>query len=64
MNDNNKPTENKQKRKYVKKSMMILRSNNDYIDHNYYAKLLEKSKESNKLILAKYGASPNQKTPV
>jgi len=38
----------KPKRKYIKKAKMLLRSNNDYIDHTYYQRALEEYKEREK----------------
>jgi tryptophan synthase alpha subunit len=43
------------KRKYVKKSKMLLRSNNDYIDHTYWPKMLALSEQKHKNMMAKYG---------
>jgi hypothetical protein len=44
----------KPKRKYVKKSTMLLRSNNDYIDHDYWPRMYAKQKEINERLLKKY----------
>jgi hypothetical protein len=46
--------EEKPKRKYIKKAKMLLRSNNDYIDHGYYQRILEEYKEREKRRDKKY----------
>ena len=55
----------KPKRKYVKKSKMLLRSNNDYIDHTYWPKMLALSPQKHANMMAKYGvkAIPDVDTP-
>lgn len=47
--------ENKPKRKYVKKSKMQLRSNNDYIDHTYWPTIRLKSEQGHANMMKKYG---------
>jgi hypothetical protein len=53
--------EEKPKRKYMKQTKMLLRSNNDYIDHGYYQRELEKSKGRHKRMMEKYGMPPLDK---
>ena len=38
----------RQKRKYTKRAKMLLRSNNDYIDHTYWPRMYKKAKERDK----------------
>lgn len=56
----------RQKRKYTKKSKMLLRSNNDYIDHEYWPKVYAESKEKWERIMAKHGVKgvPAAPTPL
>ena len=35
----------RQKRKYTKRAKMLLRSNNDYIDHTYWPRMYKKAKQ-------------------
>lgn len=45
----------RQKRKYTKKSKMLLRSNYDYIDHEYWPKEYAKWQKTRKNLDDKYG---------
>lgn len=51
----NNPEVPRQKRKYTKRAKMLLRSNNDYIDHTYWPKAYAQSKKRHARIIEKYG---------
>lgn len=56
---NDIPEVPRKKRKYTKKSKMLLRSNNDYIDHEYWPKMYAQSKQKWAKLEAKYGVKTN-----
>lgn len=49
------PETPRKKRKYTKKSKMLLRSNNDYIDHDYWKNAYADAKIRNERMLKRYG---------
>lgn len=49
--------EPRKKRKYTKRAKMLMRSNNDYIDHDYWPKMYAEAKKREKLMREKYPES-------
>jgi hypothetical protein len=52
--------EPRKKRKYTKKSKMLLRSNYDYIDHDYWPKVYKEWEGTRQNIEAKYGVKAKE----
>lgn len=53
----NSPELPRVKRKYTKRAKMLLRSNNDYIDHTYWPKVYAQSKKHHERMIKKHGVN-------